>query len=139
MPFVKGMLHEVDFRDFLKSAGCSTVTDIFGTPHPIDEVEIILTKSMFKGYGWLTDNGLTWEDYLTAFRKYDHALYVTGTNKPSAEGFTELNYQFLNTLASGRIPSFRSPRQLGSQPFGRHPELDHQGNRTAVLRSHSRP
>ena len=99
MPFVKGMLHEVDFRDFLKSAGCSTVTDIFGTPHPIDEVEIILTKSMFKGYGWLTDNGLTWEDYLTAFRKYDHALYVTGTNKPSAEGFTELNYQFLNTLS----------------------------------------
>ena len=99
LPFVKGMLHEVDFKDFLTSAGCSTVTDIFGVSHPVSEVEIILTKSMFKGYGWLTENGMTWDDYLTTLLKYDHALYVTGTNKPRTEGFTELNYQFLCTLS----------------------------------------
>ena len=99
LPFVKGMMHEVDFKDFLTSAGCPMVTDIFGISHPISEVEIILTKSMFKGYGWLTENGMTWDDYLAALRKYGHALYVTRTNKPGAEGYTELNYQFLCTLS----------------------------------------
>ncbi len=99
MPFVKGMVHKVDFKDFLKSGGCDTITDIFGTRHPVDEVEMILTKSMFKGYGWLTENGKSWEDYLAAFRSYDHALYITNVNKPKPEAYTTLNYQFLNTLS----------------------------------------
>ena len=99
MPFVKGMVHEVDFKDFLKSGGCDTITDVFGVRHPVDEVEMILTKSMFKGYGWLTENGKSWEDYLAAFRKYDHALYITNVNKPKPEAYTTLNYQFLSTLS----------------------------------------
>ena len=99
MPYIKGMLHEVDFKDFLKSAGCTYITDIYDKHHPIDEVDIILTKSMFKGYGWLKENDMAWEDYLAVFCKYDHALYITNTSKPTAEAFTELNYQFLNTLS----------------------------------------
>lgn len=99
MPYVKGMLHKVDFKDFVKSAGAKTITDIWGVKHPVDSVDIILTKSMFKGYGWLSEKGMTWEDYLAAFRKYDHALYITNTSKPETEAFTELNYQFLNTLS----------------------------------------
>lgn len=99
MPYIKGMLHEVDFKDFLKSAGCTYITDIYDKRHPIDEVDIILTRSMFKGYGWLKENNMTWEDYLSVFHKYDHALYITNTSKPTAEAFTELNYQFLNTLS----------------------------------------
>ena len=27
------------------------------------------TKSMFKGYGWLTASGMSWEDYWDAFRR----------------------------------------------------------------------
>lgn len=37
-----------------------------------DEVDLILTKSMFKDSGWLKENGKTWDDYLSAFHKYDH-------------------------------------------------------------------
>ena len=99
MPYIKGMLHEVDFKDFLKSAGCTYITDIYGVRHPINEVDIVLTKSMFKGHDWLKENNMTWDDYLATFRKYDHALYITSTSKPRAEAFTELNYQFLNTLS----------------------------------------
>lgn len=99
MPFVKGMVHKVDFKDFLKSSGSNYITDIFGVRHPVADVDMILTKSMFKGYGWLTENGKTWEDYLESFRKYDHALYITNVNKPKPEAFTQLNYQFLNTLS----------------------------------------
>ncbi len=54
---------------------------------------------MFKGAGWLKENGITWDDYWAAFRKYNHALYITNLSKPKPEKQTELNFQFLNTLS----------------------------------------
>ena len=99
LPFIKGMLHQIDFQDILRRMGAKTVTDIWGVMHPIKDVDIILTKSQFKGYGWLTENGKTWEDYWDAFRRYRHALYITNVSKEEPEAFTELNYQFLNTIS----------------------------------------
>ncbi len=81
MPYVKGMLHEVDFKDFLTLCGTDTITDLWGTEHSVRDVDVILTKSMFKGYGWLTASGMNWEDYRTVFRKYRHALYITNVSK----------------------------------------------------------
>lgn len=99
MPYIKGMLHQVDFHDYLKSVGTTTITDIWGIKHRVADVDIILTKSMFKGAGWLKESGKSWEDYWVAFRKYNHALYITGMSKPEPESQTELNFQFLNTLS----------------------------------------
>ena len=99
MPYVKGMLHEVDFKDFLTLCGTDTITDLWGVEHPIQKVDIILTKSMFKGYGWLNGSGMSWEDYWAVFRKYRHALYITNVSKEKPEKTTELNYQFLNTVS----------------------------------------
>ncbi len=99
MPYVKGMLHQVNFKDFFKSGGTFVLKDIWGEEHNVDDVDIILTKSMFKGYGWLKENGMSWADYWSAFRKYNHALYITGVSKEHPEETTELNYQFLNTLS----------------------------------------
>lgn len=108
--YVKGMLHEVDFKDFLKSAGVHTITDIWGEVHPLENVDIILTKSQFKGYGWLTENRKSWADYWDAFRRYRHGLYITNVSKEKPAAFTELNYQFLATL-SIQAEEFR-PRDL---------------------------
>ena len=99
MPYVKGMLHEVDFKDFLTLCGTDTITDLWGEQHPIQKVDIILTKSMFKGYGWLNGSGMSWEDYWAVFRKYRHALYITNVSKEKPEKTTELNYQFLTTVS----------------------------------------
>lgn len=99
MPYVKGMLHQVDFKDLLMNAGTMTITDMWGVKHSVEDVDVILTKSMFKGAGWLKENGKSWEDYWTAFRKYHHALYITNVSKPKPESQTELNFQFLNTLS----------------------------------------
>ena len=106
LPYIKGMLHQVDFKDFLHRGGCESITDIWGVIHRVSDVDIILTKSMFKGYGWLMDSGMTWEDYWTVFRKYRHALYITNVSKEKPERFTELNYQFLTTV-SVRADEFR--------------------------------
>ena len=99
LPYIKGMLHQVDFKDFLTSGGCQKITDLWGMEHDVKDVDIILTKSMFKGYGWLTENNMTWSDYWKAFRKYHHALYITNTSKEKPEKLTTLNYQFLNTVS----------------------------------------
>lgn len=99
LPYIKGMLHQVDIHDFFKSAGVATLTDIWGTEHKVTDIDIILTKSMFKGYDWLTENCMTWADYWSAFRRYNHALYISGVSKETPQQFTELNYQFLNTLS----------------------------------------
>lgn len=99
MPYVKGMLHEVDFKDFLTLCGTDTITDLWGMEHSVRDVDVILTKSMFKGYGWLTASGMNWEDYWAVFRKYRHALYITNVSKEKPEKTTELNYQFLTTVS----------------------------------------
>ena len=99
MPYIKGMLHQVDFKDFLKRSGTQTIVDIWGKAHPVRSVDIILTRSQFKACGWLRENGMTWEDYWDAFRDYNHALYITNLSKTEPEKLVELNYQFLSTLS----------------------------------------
>ena len=121
MPYVKGMLHEVHFKDFLTLCGTDTITDLWGMEHSVRDVDVILTKSMFKGYGWLTASGMNWEDYRTVFRKYRHALYITNVSKEKPEQTTELNYQFLTTV-SIQGDEFR-PADL-PDGWGHSPETD---------------
>lgn len=98
MPYVKGMLHKVDFKDFYQMTGTKRLTDIWGVKHRVEDVDMILTKSMFKGFGWLKENGRSWDDYWSAFRKYHHALYITQVGNGEANATTRMNFQFLNTL-----------------------------------------
>lgn len=99
MPYIKGVVHTVDFVSLFRELGVSKVKDRFGVFHSVEEIGLILTTSMFKGLGWMEENGLSWEEYLKRCRSYDHALYVSGTDNNKANGLTELNYQFLNTAA----------------------------------------
>ena len=121
MPYIKGVVHEVDFKSMSAELDVPNIIDIWGKKHAIDEVDLILTKSMFKGFGWMTENGLTFAEYLERCKAYRHALYLSGGGKAEKQEYTELNYQFLNT-ASIREEEFR-PADL---PFGwaRSPEDD---------------
>lgn len=111
MLYIKGVVHEVDFATLFDELGVKTITDIFGNIHSTHDVDLILTKSMFKGYGWMMENNLTWGEYLARCRKYNHALYISGTDKVQQQSTIELNYQFLNTLAM-TLDEFR-PADLG--------------------------
>ena len=99
LPYIKGVVHEVDFRSLFYDLGVHMIVDIWGNWHSIEDVDMILTKSMFKGFGWMTENGLSWAEYLRRCLKYDHALYVSGMDSVEPQDMTELNYQFLNTAA----------------------------------------
>ncbi len=121
MPYIKGVLHEVDFASFLYEFGISEITDIWGNTHKASDIAIILTKSMFKGYGWMTDNGLRWAQYLKRCKDCKHALYISEVGQIDTEAYTRMNYQFLTTAAI-REEEFR-PADL---PLGwkRSPEND---------------
>ena len=99
MPYIKGVVHEVDFKGFLSEFGISEITDIWGDTHKASDIAIILTKSMFKGFGWMTENGLTWAQYLERCKSYKHALYISEVGQTAPETFTHMNYQFLTTAA----------------------------------------
>lgn len=109
MPFTKGMLHEVDYDKFFsRYAGKKPlyIDDAFGCKRDLRKAKILLTRSMFKCYNWLCDwsqkRGI--EDpmdyYFEKIKKYNHALYVTGTDAGlSNPGTVRMNSQFLSTLA----------------------------------------
>ena len=99
MPYVKGMLHQVDFKDFFHKFNVKAIQDVWGELHPVDSVDIILTVSQFKAFGWFRDCKKSWKDYWAAFQKYRHALYITNVSKEEAGALTELNYQFLATVS----------------------------------------
>lgn len=99
LPYIKGVVHEVDFKNLFEELGITSVLDMFGMEHKVSDIQVILTRSMFKGLAWMQENGLSWADYLGRCRTYGHAFYVSGMDKTGKSNSTELNYQFLNTLA----------------------------------------
>lgn len=121
MPYIKGIVHEVDFASIFDELGVKEIKDIFGNRHNPHNIDLIINKSMFKGYGWMLENNLTWAEYLDRCRKYNHALYISGTDKADVQNTIELNYQFLNTLAM-TVDEFR-PADLGLG-WNSNPEWD---------------
>ena len=99
MPYIKGVVHKVDFAALLSELEVPFIVDMWGNKHNPADVDIILTDSMFKGLKWMTDNDLSWAEYLERCKRYNHALYVSGKDKIEVQDTTELNYQFLNTLS----------------------------------------
>lgn len=117
MPFTKGMLHTVDFHQFLKNEFPDEnidkleIEDCFGFRRKIADVRIILTKSMFKCADWIKEKQEAGDIdfaecdndpmrfYFQVFHKYEHQMYVVSSDANfKTDGYVKLNYQFLNTL-----------------------------------------
>jgi len=99
MPYIKGVVHEIDFHALFEELGVEEIEDIEGIRHPVSQVEMILTRSMCKGWGWMKENGLNWREYLDRCRAYGHRLFISNMDRRSRDGLTELNFQLLNTAA----------------------------------------
>lgn len=101
-PFIKGVTHEVDYPTFFKEHGISVIKDIWGVEHSVDEVMIIMTESMYKGYKYFKNKGTIedWENYWKVFKEYDHAIGVAKWNFSLEDEpiYTRGNYQILQDL-----------------------------------------
>lgn len=113
MPYIKGVVHEVDFKEMFAELDVPIIVDIWGDKHNIEDVDLILTESMFKGLAWIKENNLAFAQFLERCKDYNHALYISGVSEAEPQQFCELNYQFLNT-ADMTSDEFR-PLEL---PFG---------------------
>ena len=113
LPFVKGMLHQVDVHGFLdeyninRSEDSHIYIDAFGIKRDLGKARIFITESMFKAKKWILEylKNTGEEDmdpmvfYCEMLKKYEHALYVSGTNLPYGHSkYVHLSYQTINTL-----------------------------------------
>lgn len=48
-PYIKGLLHEIDYEAFYAERGITQIQDIWGVWHDFSEPMAILTESMYKG------------------------------------------------------------------------------------------
>ena len=99
LPYIKGMIHQVDFKAFFAEYGITQIIDIWGKAHNVNNIKMILTKSQFKCASWLNEDWNFYRDYCLVCRFFNHALYITNVSKELPENEITLNYQFLCTLS----------------------------------------
>lgn len=103
LPYGKGMTHEIDFKEWFRENNVFTIIDVFGRKHNIKNVDIIVTKSFYKGYKYFQKykDYRDWELYWEKFKKYNHCIGV-GTWNYSFENepkMSKSNYQILQDLS----------------------------------------
>ncbi len=49
-PYCKAFFNIVELRKWLKAEGGEYITDLFGDKHPVDTIDILMTKSCFKAF-----------------------------------------------------------------------------------------
>jgi hypothetical protein len=106
LPYIKGMIHKVDFHGFYKEAfpNANDIECLDGLKRKIEDIDLILTESQFKGYKWIKRHLINsdsstdvFEYYWNRIKKYNHSLYISGVNKNYTQEQIKINYQFLHT------------------------------------------
>lgn len=114
LPFIKGMVHRVNFKRYFYENNIAMIKDSYGKMHAVDTIEMILTKNMFKAYKWFnwlnekvnkeTDVENAWQYYWKQIKEKNHSLYITEKNNvpeivdKNNNSYTYLNYQVLHTI-----------------------------------------
>lgn len=91
--FCKGAVFPVDFQKFGREHNITTITDVWGNTHNIENVELILTESMLK----LWDSYSSIEDYLKKCEENHYTFAITKSSEEELENVRTMNYQFLQS------------------------------------------
>lgn len=127
LPFIKGMMHRVDFKKYFHENNIAKIKDRYGVMHDVDTIEMILTESMFKACKWLDikfgeKNKKAWQYYWNQIKEYNHSLYISEKNatrelvdKNNKDyTYTNLNYQIIHTVGFSENEII----ELADQSFG---------------------
>lgn len=102
LPFIKGYSLYVPFRQILKEWGYTTITDIYGTVHDIDNVDCIWNISMFKGHKIFKNKygSDAWNEYMNTVKKYNFKLGISkySHHVKNLNKYTRMNFQYLQCL-----------------------------------------
>lgn len=106
--FVKGLLLTFDFRKYFKEVlKIDTITSIYGELFKIDEIDVLLTESMFKMHSYYQSV----KEYVDAHNKYGLLWGVARFNKRKDDDYSLLNYQYIqnNGLDDNSMEELISP------------------------------
>lgn len=102
LPFMKGYSVYVPFKKLLKEWGYTSITDIYGTSHPIDTIDCIWNTSMFKGHKLFkeTYGHNAWREYQNTLHKYCFKLGISKYSHhiKNLHKYTRMNFQYLQCL-----------------------------------------
>lgn len=107
-PFVKGCLLTFDFAEYAKTVcNIDTIKSIYGEVFHIDEIDVILTESMFKMHKYYN----SCEEYQEFHQKYNLKWGVARYNKKYDDDYSLLNYQYIqnNNLSDDDIDGLLAP------------------------------
>lgn len=102
LPFMKGYSVYVPFKKILKEWGYTSITDIYGKTHLIDDIDCIWNISMFKGHKLFKnkygDNA--WVEYMKTISKYKYKLGISKYSHhiKNLQKYTRMNFQYLQCL-----------------------------------------
>lgn len=91
--FCKGAVFPIDFQKFASDHNITTITDVWGNSHNIEEIELVLTESMLK----LWDSYSSMKDYLDNCDKNKYTFAITKASEEELENVRTMNYQFLQS------------------------------------------
>ena len=90
--FVKGCLLTFDFKSYFKDVlKKTTITSIYGEEFKIDDIDVLLTESMFKMHGYYQSV----KEYVDFHEKYKLKWGVARYNKKKDDDYSLLNYQYI--------------------------------------------
>lgn len=102
IPYIKGLGISVDFKSYYKEKRVTHIKDIWGKLHKVEDIDLILTKSQYKGYKYFKQDGTykDWERYINLLKKYNYCVGISKVNYSHEDEpkMTRANYQTLQTL-----------------------------------------
>jgi hypothetical protein len=106
--FVKGLLVTVDFKSYAKNVcGKNKIKSIYGEEFDIDDIDVILSRSMFK----LHAHYKSVKEYVEYHEKNNLKWGITRYNKIIDDDYSLLNYQYIqnNNLDNDALQEIISP------------------------------
>lgn len=107
--FVKGCLNTFDFANYIKSiTGSNKIKSIYtGEEFNVDEVDVLLTESMFKMHKYYTSV----KEYIDFHKNYNLKWGVARYNKLIDDDYSLLNYQYIqnNNLSDNDLTELIKP------------------------------
>ena len=105
LPSIKGFFPVVDFKGYFKKHNIDSITDMWGQPHKINEIDILTTESTFKAklnVTGLKEDGSEKKEWLFgSIKEYKELLIkygydvigISNFSKPSEEEYRRATYQ----------------------------------------------
>ena len=92
--FMKGMVCTFDFQEYIEDQGIHLTHDIYGNSVNLRDMDLILTKSMFKGSSFYS----SLQEYKDSCKKNDMKWGISRFSPKKDSDYVFSNYQFVQNL-----------------------------------------